>query len=144
PLAEIAAAAARHGKRLLVDSMSALGALPVDAGAVPFEGLAASANKCLEGVPGAAFVVAREAALAAAKGNATSLGLDLHDQWRGFEATGEWRFTPPTQVLAGLDAALDALDEEGGPAARLRRYARNCAVLRAGMAGLGFRPLLPD
>lgn len=144
PVDAAAQIAARHGRRLLLDSMSAFGAMPVDAAQTPFTALAASANKCLEGVPGAAFVIARPEALAAAAGNAPSLSLDLHDQWRGFEATGEWRFTPPTQVLAALDAALDGLESEGGPEGRRRRYARNAAVLRAGMAALGFTPLLDE
>jgi len=143
PLAEISALAARHGRRLLVDAMSSLGAMPIHADNVIFDAIASSANKCLEGVPGISFVLARKDALEAARGNAPSLSLDLHDQWRGFEATGEWRFTPPTQVLAALDAALDGLDAEGGVGARHGRYARNCAMLRDGLTELGLVPLLP-
>ena len=106
PLGDVAAVVARHGRRLLIDSMSAFGALPLDAGAVPFEAVAASANKCLEGVPGLGFVIVRTDALCAAKGNAHSLSLDLYEQWRGFEANGQWRFTPPTHVLAAFAQAL--------------------------------------
>ena len=142
-VAAVGAVVHAAGKRLLVDAVGSLGAVPIPAG-LPYAALVGSANKGLEGVPGLAFVAARTDALAAAKGNAASVVLDLHAQWRGFEANGQWRFTPPTHVVAALDAALDQLDEEGGIAARHARYRRNCSVLIAGMRGMGFRPFLPD
>jgi 2-aminoethylphosphonate-pyruvate transaminase len=58
------------------------------------------------------------------------------------EKTGQWRFTPPTHVLAALAEALAQYTEEGGQPARLARYRDNCAVLLAGMAALGFEPFL--
>jgi 2-aminoethylphosphonate-pyruvate transaminase len=144
PLAEVAAVVARHGRALLVDSMSAFGALPVDARAVPFQALAASSNKCLEGAPGMGFVIVERKALAAAEGNAHSLSLDLHDQWKGFESNGQWRFTPPTHVLAAFHQALVEHADEGGVEGRGRRYRDNCAELVSGMRALGFATLLPD
>ncbi len=144
PLKSIAGIVAARRRRLLIDAMSSFGALPLDARRMRFAALVASSNKCLEGAPGIAFVIAEKARLAAARGNATSLSLDLHDQWQGFERDGQWRFTPPTHVLAALDAALDRHAAEGGVAARGARYARNCHTLVAGMRRLGFRPLLPD
>ena len=144
PIEDIAAVCEARGRRLLVDAMSSFGALPFDLARVPCEAVAASANKCLEGVPGIGFVVARRAALAAARGNSPSLSLDLHHQWQGFEATGEWRFTPPTQVLAALGQALDEHAAEGGVVGRGLRYAANCRVLVEGMRGLGYETFLPD
>jgi 2-aminoethylphosphonate-pyruvate transaminase len=144
PIREIAEVVERSGRPLLIDAMSAFGALPVNADAMPFVALAASANKCLEGVPGVGFVIVREEILARCQGNAPSLSLDVYDQWRGFETSGQWRFTPPTHVVAALDAALDGLDQEGGVAARGARYARNCAVLRESIAAIGFLAYLPD
>ena len=144
PVERIAEAVAARGRRLLIDAMSAFGALPLDARHTPFAALIAPSNKCLEGVPGIAFVIAEKAHLAAARGNATSLSLDLHAQWQGFAQNGQWRFTPPTHVLAALDAALDLHAAEGGVAARGARYTRNCRILVDGMRRLGFRPLLPD
>jgi 2-aminoethylphosphonate-pyruvate transaminase len=88
------------------------------------------------------FVIARRAALEAAAGNSTSLSLDLHDQWQYMEGTTQWRYTPPTHVVAAFAAALEAHAAEGGPAARLARYARNCDMLVSGMKALGFRPFL--
>ena len=135
---------ARHDRRLLVDAMSSFGALEIDAQRTPFAALAASANKCLEGVPGAAFVIVEKRALAASKDNATALSLDLHDQWRGLEANGQWRFTPPTHVLAALDRALDEHAAEQGVEGRGARYERNRQVLVSGMRALGFETLLAD
>ncbi len=143
PLEEIAAVAQAHGRRLLVDAMSSFGAVPINGARVPFAALVGSANKGLEGVPGLAFAIADAAHLAACEGNAASLTLDLHAQWRGFEANGQWRFTPPIQVVAALSAALDQLQEEGGIAARHARYRRNCDVLVQGMRGFGFETLYP-
>jgi 2-aminoethylphosphonate-pyruvate transaminase len=144
PIAAIAAVTARHRRALLIDAMSAFGALPLDAREVPFEALAASANKCLEGVPGVGFGLVRREALEAARGNAPALSLDLLDQWASMEKNGQWRFTPPTQVLAALDRALAEHAAEGGVAGRGARYAETCRILIAGMRELGFATLLPD
>jgi 2-aminoethylphosphonate-pyruvate transaminase len=144
PLDDIAAITAEHGRRLLVDSMSAFGALPVDAARLKFDALAASSNKCLEGVPGLGFVIARIAALEEAKGNATTLVLDLHDQWQALEKTGQYRFTPPIHVIVALHQAVDEFVAEGGQRGRGGRYAENCRILVAGMRALGFETLLPD
>jgi len=144
PVAEIAAVVARHGRRLLLDSMSAFGALPLDARRVPFDAVVASANKCLEGVPGMGFALVRPTALEAAKGQCGSLSLDLHDQWVAMEKTGQWRFTPPTHVIAAFDQALAEHAAEGGVEGRGARYARNCGILVGGLRAMGFEPLLPD
>jgi 2-aminoethylphosphonate-pyruvate transaminase len=144
PIEAIAEVTARHGRRLLIDAMSAFGALPLDARAVPFDALAASANKCLEGVPGLGFAIVRKDALAAAQGQAPALSLDLRDQWQAMERNGQWRFTPPTHVLAALEQALIEHEQEGGVAGRAARYRRNCRILVEGMRALGFETLLPD
>jgi 2-aminoethylphosphonate-pyruvate transaminase len=142
PLPQIAAAIARHGKRLIVDAMSSFGALAIDAREVAFDALVAASGKCIEGPPGMGFVFARRALLEGAAGNCTSLALDLHDQWTYMERTTQWRFTPPTHVVVALDAALDQYIADGGQPARLARYDRNCQVLVEGMAELGFEPFL--
>ena len=144
PIAEIAAVVKAAGRSLLVDAMSAFGALPIDAGSVPFDALAASSNKCLEGVPGMSFVLIRKSVLEKAAGNAPSLSLDLHDQWKGLEANGQWRFTPPTHVIAAFHRALAEHAEEGGVEGRGGRYRANCKILVDGMRALGFETLLPD
>ncbi len=76
------------------------------------------------------------------EGNSVSISLDVWEQWRGFEATRQWRFTPPVQVVAALSAALDQLDAEGGIIARHARYQANCDVLVRGMREHGFEPYI--
>ena len=144
PIREIALLVQRLGRRLLVDSMSAFGAIEIDARAVPYDALAASSNKCLEGVPGLGFVVCRREALAECKGNATTLVLDLHDQAEGFAKTGQYRFTPPIHVIVALGRAIEEHAVEGGVAGRGRRYRENARVLIDGMRAMGFRTLLGD
>ncbi len=144
PLQEIAAVVDRHGRRLIVDAMSSYGVIPIDIADIPFDALVAASGKCLEGVPGMGFVIARRSALESARQNCHSLAMDLHDQWVYMQKTGQWRFTPPTHVVAALRQALDQYRAEGGQPARLARYAENCATLLSGMRGLGFRSFLDD
>jgi 2-aminoethylphosphonate-pyruvate transaminase len=125
--------------------MCSFGALPIDARTTPFDALVAASGKCVEGPPGMGFVFVRKSVLERCAGNSSSLALDLHDQWTYMERTTQWRYTPPTHVVAAFDAALDQLIAEGGQPARLERYTRNCETLVAGMAELGFRAFLkPD
>ncbi|MEZ5794576.1 2-aminoethylphosphonate--pyruvate transaminase [Albidovulum sp.] len=144
PVAEIAEAVSARGRKLLIDSMSAFGALPLDAREIRYEAMVSSANKCIEGVPGFGFVIARRSELEASKGNSHSLALDVHAQWAYMEKTGQWRYTPPTHVVAAFLEALRLHAEEGGVAARGARYARNRDVMVAGMRALGFETLLKD
>jgi 2-aminoethylphosphonate-pyruvate transaminase len=142
-LQSVAQACARRGKGLIVDAMSSFAALPIDVRSVPFDALVAASGKCLEGVPGMGFVLVRKAVLDTCAGNAHSLAMDLHDQYVYMEKTTQWRYTPPTHVVAALRVAVDQDKEEGGQPARLARYTKNCETLIAGMAALGFRPFLP-
>ena len=144
PLAEIAAVAARHERGLIIDAMSSYGAIPIDARRLRFDALIAASGKCLEGVPGMGFIIARRTALEGSAGNSTSLAMDLLDQWTYMQKSGQWRFTPPTHVVAALRAAIDQFQEQGGLAARLARYTENCAALVSGMRALGFKTFLPD
>ena len=144
PVAEVAAIVKKHERRYLIDSMSAFGALPLDSREVCFDAVVASSNKCLEGVPGMGFCIARKSALEQTKDNAPALTLDLHDQWVAMEKTAQWRFTPPVQVIAAFHKALEIFAEDGGVEGRHRRYAGNCDILVSGMRELGFQTLLPD
>ncbi len=144
PLKDISDVVARHGRKLIVDSMSAFGAVPLEVSEIPFEVMVSSANKCIEGVPGFGFILARKTALEAAKGNSHSLSLDVHDQWVYMNKTGQWRFTPPTHTVVAFLEALHLHEAEGGVAGRLARYANNRDILVSGMRELGFETLLED
>jgi 2-aminoethylphosphonate-pyruvate transaminase len=143
PLHEIAEVAARHGKGLIVDAMSSFGALEIDARRTPFDAVVAASGKCLEGPPGMGFVIMRRSALEGCEGNSHSLAMDLYDQWAYMRQTTQWRYTPPTHVVAAFDSAIAQYLEEGGLAARGARYAHNCRTLIDGMAKLGLRSFLP-
>ncbi len=142
PLAAIAGVCERHGKGLIVDAMSSFAALPIDARQIRFDALIAASGKCLEGVPGMGFVFLRKAILEGCAGNSQSLAMDLHDQHSYMGKTGQWRFTPPTHVVAALSEAVAQFEEEGGQPARLARYTQNYRTLVDGMAELGFKPFL--
>ncbi|WP_312367206.1 2-aminoethylphosphonate--pyruvate transaminase [Ensifer sp.] len=144
PLKEISDVVYASGRKLLVDSMSAFGAVPAGIADLRYEAIVSSANKCIEGVPGFGFVIARKSELEAAKGRSHSLSLDVHAQWETMNKTGQWRFTPPTHVVAAFLEALRMHREEGGVAARGARYARNRDVMVAGMREAGFETLLAD
>jgi len=143
PLEDVARVAAQHGKGLIVDAMSSFGAIDIDVRRYPVDAVIGASGKCLEGVPGMGFILVRRAVLEKCEGNSHSLAMDLYDQWVYMGKTTQWRFTPPTHVVAALDEAIRQFEEEGGQPARGARYARNCEQLISGMQALGFQSLLP-
>jgi 2-aminoethylphosphonate-pyruvate transaminase len=143
PLAEISEIVKSMGKTFIVDAMSSFGGIPMDAGELGIDFLISSSNKCIQGAPGFAFVIAKRAELEKCEGNARSYALDLYDQWREMDGGGKWRFTSPTHIVRAFYQALDELDAEGGVRARHARYTENQRALSDGMERLGFRALLP-
>lgn len=124
PAAElgVALAGVRGGSvTYVLDSMSAFGAYPLDMAAARVHFLVSSSNKNIEGVPGFSYALCHAGALAQCAGNARSVSLDLHEQWRGLEATGQFRFTPPTHTMLAFRQALREHAAEGGSAGRLAR-----------------------
>ncbi|MDO6513568.1 2-aminoethylphosphonate--pyruvate transaminase [Neptuniibacter sp. 2_MG-2023] len=144
PVAEIAEVVKQAGRGLIIDAMSAFGALPIDAQKLPFDALISAANKCIEGVPGFGYAIVREDIMQGSQGNAHSLCLDLYEQWVYMAKTGQWRFTPPTHVVAAFLQALKEHEAEGGVQGRYARYARNRDRMVMGMRALGFKTLLED
>jgi 2-aminoethylphosphonate-pyruvate transaminase len=142
PIREIGAVARHFNRLYFVDAMSSFGAVPLDLADCSIDYLVSSANKCIEGVPGFAFVLARREALLATKGFARSLSLDLLAQWKGLELDGQFRFTPPTHALLAFHQALLELEQEGGVEARAARYRQNYRTLIDGMRAMGFQEYL--
>jgi 2-aminoethylphosphonate-pyruvate transaminase len=144
-VAAAGAAVRAAGRRMIIDAVSAFGALPLDLSAMPeVDAAVFTTNKCLEALPGAAFAIARTDRLLACAGNAGSWSFDLSDIYAHAlkNGWGSFRFTPPAQVLAALDTALDYLDAEG-QCARLARYTANMRTLYDGVRDLGLSPWLP-
>ena len=145
PVEAIGAVVAGCGRAYIVDAMSSFGGIEMDMAALRADFLISSANKCIQGVPGFGFILARQSALESCAGNARSLSLDAYAQWRGMQdGGGKWRFTSPTHVVRAFAQALEELREEGGVAARAARYRDNQRRLVAGMRALGFETLLAD
>lgn len=128
----------RNGRVYFVDAMSSFGAIPLNLARAKIDFLVSSANKCIESVPGFSIVLARQDALLATEGYARNVSLDLLAQWRGLEANGQFRFTPPTHTLLAFAQALDELKMEGGVEGRNGRYHHNYQTLIAGMRKMGF------
>ena len=144
PIQQISQIVARHARGLLIDAMSAFGALPLSVKEIEFDAVVASSNKCLEGSPGMGYCIARRSAIEKTKGNSPSLSLDLYDQWQAMMKNKQWRFTPPTHVLLALDQALKEFEEEGGVEGRGGRYRQNADLMISGMRKMGFKTLLAD
>ena len=144
PVEDIAEIVQHAGRSLIIDAMSAFGAIMLDSKNIRFDAIMASSNKCLEGVPGMGFALIRQSVLEACEGNAHSLSLDLYDQWKAMEGNGQWRFTPPIHVIFAFDKAIEQFEAEGGVDGRHARYSNNCQILIDGMGKLGFETLLPS
>lgn len=142
----LAEAADRAGRRVLIDAVSAFGAMPLDMSRLPMVDSATfTSNKCIEGLPGVALTVARVDSLKAGAGRAGSWSLDLADVYAHGERVGRGthRFTPAAQSIAAFAVALDRFDAEGGQPARLERYTANMRVIYDGALSLGLQPCLP-
>ncbi|MBK9782317.1 MAG: 2-aminoethylphosphonate--pyruvate transaminase [Anaerolineales bacterium] len=132
----------KHNRTYIVDAMSSFGAYPIDLKKCEIDFLISSSNKNIEGVPGFSFVLARKAALIAAKGFARTLSLDLFAQWEGLEGDGQFRFTPPIHSILAFRQALIELEQEGGVSARGARYKKNYEATISAMQKMGFKTYL--
>lgn len=144
PIEQIATVAKKAGKYFMVDAMSSFGGIPIEIEGLGIDLLISSANKCIQGVPGFGFVILTNQMIERAKGNSSSLSLDMYAQWEAMEkGKGKWRFTSPTHVVRAFAEALKELAEEGGVEARYKRYAQCQKTLVEGMERAGFKALLP-
>lgn len=143
PVKEISDIVKKHHKTFILDAMSSFGGIEMDIDELQIDYLISSANKCIQGVPGFGFVIAKKAQMKNCKHNARSVSLDLYSQWEVMERNeGKWRFTSPTHVVHAFDQALKELEEEGGIREREKRYVENQKMLVNGMEKLHFKPLL--
>lgn len=144
PLEMISDVSNQYGKTLIIDAMSSFGGIPINVPELEIDYLISSANKCIQGVPGFGFIIARRDKLMACEGSSKSLSLDLYDQWKGMDADGKWRYTSPTHVVAAFSQAIDELLEEGGVSARFERYNTNNLLLRKKLKQIGFHAYISD
>ena len=128
----------------IVAAMSSFGGVDIPVKDWGIDFIISTANKCIQGVPGFSFIIARRDLLEASAGNARSLSLDLCDQWKTMEVDGKWRFTTPNDVGLAFAQAMKELEEEGGIVARSRRYLNNNRLLIQRMEEMGIHPYIHD
>ena len=124
--------------------MSSFGGIPIDVADLNIDFLISSANKCIQGVPGFSFIIAKQEAILATKGKAISLSLDLYEQWETMSKDGKWRFTIPTHVVIAFEQALQELAKEGGVVARNSRYQANMTKLLTLFKANGLLAYIPE
>lgn len=142
PLEEIADVCVELGVTLIVDAMSSYGAYPIDLKEVKVGYLAASSNKCIQGMAGLSFVVFRKDLLPELEGNTGNFYFDIHKQWKYLKEKNQLRFTPPVQVCYAFKAAIDDTLQETVDV-RWQRYQQNWQILYDGMKKMGFDFYLP-
>jgi 2-aminoethylphosphonate-pyruvate transaminase len=125
---------------LLIDAVSSFGAEAIDFSDSALTAVAATANKCLHGVPGAAFVIARRGALAGAVSRTYYLDLA---RLAGLQDRRNTPFTPAVHAYYALLEALREYQEQGGRAARHDHYAALAEQVRAGLGRLGIATVIP-
>lgn len=141
---DVGRAVRKRGVKIIVDAMSSFGGLPIDLRRDAYDFVISSANKCLESVPGMAFVVARTAWLnMPSKQPSKSFYFDLRRGYAYVEKTGQMEFTAPVQVVYAFREALRLYFKETGEG-RNRRYMQSWDVLTAGLKHIGFKLLLPE
>ena len=134
--------AKQYGKVFIVDAMSSFGGVDIPVKDWGIDFIISSANKCIQGVPGFAFIIAKKELLIASEGKARSLSLDLYAQWKTMDVDGKWRFTSPTHVVLAFAKAMEELKEEGGIPARNKRYTENNHLLIERLGKLGIKPYI--
>lgn len=144
PIESIGAVAKQYGKTFIVDAMSSFGGVPIHMTDIDIDYLVSSANKCIEGVPGFGFVICKRAELEKCKGNARSVVLDLHAQWKAMDVEGKWRFTSPTHTVLAFLQALKELKKEGGIQERYRRYKANNDFIREELKKVGIETYIDE
>ncbi|AZF38321.1 2-aminoethylphosphonate:pyruvate aminotransferase [Pseudomonas sp. R4-39-08] len=131
----------QHGLKVLVDCVSSFGLLPINSERPNLVAMASSANKCIQGLTGASFVFVQHKELMLERKKRT-LAFDLKAQSTTFFASGEWRFSPPVQILLGLRQALREYVQEGGRAQRYKKYFALHKYLESRLSTLGIFPII--
>jgi alanine-glyoxylate transaminase/serine-glyoxylate transaminase/serine-pyruvate transaminase len=144
--AALCALARRHGALSIVDCVTSLGGVPVDAAAWDADVLYSGTQKCLSAPPGLSPVAFSRRALEAVAARTTPvrnwlLDVSLLMAYWGGEGGRTYHHTAPINALYGLHESLVALFEEGQQAVFVR-HARMHEALVAGLEALGLQMLV--
>lgn len=141
PVDDIATLCTQYGVGLLLDAVSSFGAESIPFEQPCLQAIAATANKCLHGIPGLAMVLCRREAL---QQDIEPRSLSLHLQsWAALQAKQSTPFTPAVNAVLGLAEALKELKEQGGWQARRSRYLQLATRVAETCQGLGVRQWIP-
>jgi 2-aminoethylphosphonate-pyruvate transaminase len=141
-LSELAELCQQNGVEMLLDCVSSFGAEAINADELPIAALAATANKCLHGVPGISFVLARKELWRDGLQPASSVYLDLAAYHQGQHGEGFSPFTQSVQPAFALRQALDELESEGGWEQRRSIYRRRAGRIAVVLKSLGIETML--
>ncbi len=142
-VAHLARLCEQHGVQLLLDAVSSFGAEAIPFDSPALVGCAATANKCLHGIPGLCLVIVRRSALFENAEAPRSLYLDL-SSWLAKQDQDSTPFTPPVNAVLALDKALQELRESGGWQRRQARYLELAGRVRRALVAHGVETLLPE
>ena len=142
PVREIAEAT-RNGPLLLVDGVTAVGALSVPFDEWAIDALVTGSQKALMLPPGLAFIALSERAWErTAKAKLPRFYFDLKLE-RKTQREGTTAFTPAISLILGLRAALKMMQEEGLERV-YARHERLASATRAAATALGLKLLAPE
>jgi len=150
PIKEIGQAAKKYGCIFIVDTVSSFAGAPFSVKECNIDFMMSTSNKCIHGVPGVCFVIAKKQELEKLKNKKKrSFYLDLYEQYEFFEKKetgqgtggGQTRFTPPVQTMYSLRQAIREFFENGGIEERYKKYTENYNTLMEGLKELGFQPM---
>lgn len=144
PVEAIGEVVHQYGATFIVDAMSSFDGVPLHIQEAQIDYLISSANKCIQGVLGFGFVLAKKEHFLTTKGISRSVSLDLYDQWATMDVDGKWRFTSPTHVVAAFAQAIHELHEEGGVTARYERYRLNNQMIRTQLQEVGIHAYIDE
>lgn len=126
---------------VIADCMSSFGGMPFSV-TKSCDCFITSPNKCFHSLPGFAIIVARRALVEKGKNCALNDTMDLQLQLKSFDASGQFRVTPPTTVVMALAQALKEFEQDGGIQGRKIQYARKFAIVLREAVKMGFTPFL--
>lgn len=144
-IAEIAAAAHRHGALLVLDTVASLGGVPVEIDAWNVDIAYSGSQKCLSAPPGLAPITVSPQAMEVLRNRRTPvanwyLDISLLSKYWGQERM--YHHTAPVSMNYALREALRIVIEEGLEA-RFARHRANAELLWSGLEALNLLPLIP-
>jgi len=122
----------------IVDTVSSYAGIPIDIKKANIDFMFSTSNKCIQGMPGCAFVICKKSELEKTKGFKRSYYLNLWNSYEYLEKTSQMPFTAPVQTLYALKQAIKEYFEEGGQT-RFDRYEKSHQTLVKGLNDLGLK-----